>query len=246
MRAIVVGYACNNACSFCSQGALRRTRPAVESGDVVRALEAVAPGETVAFVGGEPTLFPELPQWIRAATARSAGRVILQTNGRRLAYRAFAHELAEASSVLRLDVSLHGSNAAMHDWHTGTPGSFAQTVQGLRNARAERIAAGVTTVVTRSNYRHLGDIVRVAHAAGANAVHVVAVEPFGAAIRRRSVLVPPPEMVAPHLHRAQADAGRLGIRFEVGARTSGDLFAGLGDVEAPDPAADRVEVSDTP
>jgi MoaA/NifB/PqqE/SkfB family radical SAM enzyme len=246
VRAIVVGYACNNACIFCAQGELRGMRPAVESADVARALSAVVPGETVAFVGGEPTLFPELPQWIRAATAQSAGRVILQTNGRRLAYRAFAHELAESSPVLRLDVSLQGSNAAMHEWHTGTPGSFAQTVQGLRNARVERIQVGITTVVTRSNYRHLGEIVRVAHAAGANAVHVVAVEPFGAALRRRSVLVPPPEMVAPHLRRAGADASRLGLRFEVGARTSGDLFAGLGDVEAPDRAADGVEVSDTP
>jgi MoaA/NifB/PqqE/SkfB family radical SAM enzyme len=246
MRSIVVGYACNNACTFCAQGDLRRTRPATESGDIARALEAVVAGETVAFVGGEPTIFPELPQWLRAATARSAGRVILQTNGRRLAYRAFAHELAEASPVLRLDVSVHGSNAAMHEWHTGTPGSFAQTVQGLRNARAERIQVGITTVVTRSNYRHLGEIVRVAHAAGANAVHVVAVEPFGAAVRRRFVLVPPPELVAPHLHRAGADAARLGLRFEVGARTSADLFAGLGDVEAPDRAAERVEVSDTP
>jgi MoaA/NifB/PqqE/SkfB family radical SAM enzyme len=246
MRAIVLGYACNNACLFCAQGDLRRTRPSAARDDVARALDAIVKGETVAFVGGEPTLFAELPEWIRAAASRGAKNVILQTNGRRLSYRAFAHELAEASRALLLDVSLQGSTAAMHDWHTGTPGSFAQTVQGIRNARAERIPAGITTVVTRANYRHLGEIVRIAHAAGAMAVHVAAVEPFGRAVEKGSLLVPHPEMVAPHLQRASADAGRLGLRFEVGARTTGDLFAGLGDVETPDPAAERVEVGDTP
>jgi len=149
MRVIHVGFACNNACAFCAQGALRAERPAAPDEDLERAIDAIRPGETVAFVGGEPTLFAALPEWIRAADARGAASVLVQTNGRRLAYRAFARALREASPRLRLDVSLHGATAPMHDWHTGTEGSFAQTVQGLRHARVERIPAGVTVVITR-------------------------------------------------------------------------------------------------
>ncbi len=237
MIVVDVGYACNNACSFCAQGALRATRPAAPASEVARALDAVASGDTVAFVGGEPTLVAALPAWIRAAAARGADRVLVQTNGRRLAYRAYARELHEASPKLRLDVSLHGSTAAMHDWHTCVPGSFAQTVQGLRNAHLEGIAVGVTTVVTRSNYRHLLEIVRVARAAGATAVHFARLEPVGGAARLRSLLLPAPELVAPHLERAAAEAERLGLRVEVGEATGADLFAGIGAVEPPSPPA---------
>jgi MoaA/NifB/PqqE/SkfB family radical SAM enzyme len=250
MRVITVGFACNNACVFCAQGDLRRTvqvSPAAAAAAVTAAIAAVTPGEAVAFAGGEPTLFPELTDWIRAADARGAARIVLQTNGRRLAYPAFARALREASPRLTLDVSLHGSTAPMHDWHTGTPGSFAQTVQGLRHARAERLPAGVTVVVTRSNFRHLVEIARVVHAAGAVAVHFAGVAPVGRAAREHARLVPSAELVHPHLQRAAAEAARSGLEVQLGDRVVDHpdhpraiLFAGLGAVEPPPAGAERV------
>jgi MoaA/NifB/PqqE/SkfB family radical SAM enzyme len=234
VRAISVGFACNNACVFCAQGELRAAKKAAGDDEVAAAIEAIAEGEVVAFVGGEPTIFESLPAWIRAADDRGARRVIVQTNGRRLAYRAYARALREASAKLALDVSLHGSTAAMHEWHTSVEQSFAQTVQGIRNARAEGIAVGVTTVVTRSNYRHLGEIVRVARAAGAGAIHLAVAQPFGRAARGAPPVVPVPELVAPYRERAIAEAARLGMRILAADRVEAevvDLFAGLGEVE---------------
>ncbi len=244
MRAITVGFTCNNACVFCAQGE-RRASPgeaARAPREIAALIAAVQPGETVAFQGGEPTLFEDLPAWIRAAAARGAARVVVQTNGRRLAYRAYARSLAAAASghvALALDVALQGSTVAMHEYHTGAEGSFAQTVQGLRHARAERLPFGVTTVVTRSSFRHLTEILRVAHAAGAVAIHFAPVEAFGRAAAARSRLVPAPEMVMPYLNRAVAEAQRLGLGVQVGDRLLADpggvaagLFAGLGEVEA--------------
>jgi MoaA/NifB/PqqE/SkfB family radical SAM enzyme len=253
VRAINVGFACNNACSFCAQGELRARRPAAAEGEVARAIEAIVASETVAFVGGEPTLFPELPAWLRAATARGAAAVVVQTNGRRLAYHAYARELREASPVVRLDVSLQGSTPVMHDWHTGAPGSFAQTMLGLRHAHGEGIPTGITVVVTRANYRHLGEIVRLARTSGASAIQIALapVQPFGRALGQKSLLVPAPEMVAPHLQRASAEAARLKLRVQVGDRAvvsqalTLELFAGIGDVEAPTPAGERLEVDPT-
>ncbi len=241
MRTITLGFACNNACVFCAQGELGRGyRP--DGAAVARALEAVVAGETVVLLGGEPTLFADLPLWIRAADARGAARVVVQTNGRRLAYRAFTQALRAASARLALDVSLHGSTAPMHDWHTGTAGSFAQTVRGLRNARAERIPAGVTVVVTRSNYRHLTEIARVAHAAGAVAVHFAAVQPFGRALRDHARVAPAADLTLPHLQRAAAEAHGLGMRAQIGDATGAteDLFGGIGEVEPPAPGDERV------
>jgi MoaA/NifB/PqqE/SkfB family radical SAM enzyme len=234
MRAITVGLACNNACVFCAQG--ERRLPVF---DVEQALGAVEPGETVAFQGGEPTLRDELPAWIRAAEARGAAVVLVQTNGRRLAYRGYARALREASGRLALDVSLHGSTAPMHEYHTGVPGSFAQTVQGIRNARAEGIPVGITAVVTRSSFRHLAELVRVAHAAGASAVHFAPAEPFGRAARDRARVIAAPDMVVPHLTRAVAEAQRLGMGVQVADRTpakpAAPRFAGIGQVERFEP-----------
>jgi MoaA/NifB/PqqE/SkfB family radical SAM enzyme len=250
MRRITVGFACNNACVFCAQGELRA---AGRSFDVPAAIAAIEPGETVAFQGGEPTLCEDLPAWIRAAEARGAARVIVQTNGRRLAYASYARALREASAKLALDVSLHGSNGAMHDYHTGVPQSFAQTVQGLRHARASLLAFGVTTVVTRSNFRHLGEIVRIAHAAGAAAIHFAEAAPLGRALRDRARVVPAPEMVAPHLARAAADAQRLGLAVMVGERVTSDVaasfFAGTGETDPKEiapPAGARDERGEEP
>jgi MoaA/NifB/PqqE/SkfB family radical SAM enzyme len=233
MRVITVGFACNNACVFCAQGGLRAR--AASQRDVAAAIAAIEPGEAVAFLGGEPTIAPDLPAWIRAADARGAARVVVQTNGRRLAYRAFAAALREASPRLALDVSLHGATAPMHDYHTGAPGSFVQTVQGLRCARAEGIPFGVTTVVTRSNFRHLAEIVRVAGAAGAAAIHLAPAEPSGRAARDRDRIVPALEMALPHVQRAAAEAQRLGIAVQIGDRPTSSQaagwFAGMGEVE---------------
>jgi MoaA/NifB/PqqE/SkfB family radical SAM enzyme len=256
MRTITVGFACNNACAFCAQGEARHDRPAASEVEIARALDEIAPGEAVALLGGEPTIFADLPSWIRAADARGAAHIVVQTNGRRLAYRAFTHTLREASSRLSLDVSLHGSTPAMHDWHTATPGSFAQTVQGLRNARAEGIPTGITTVVTRSNFRHLAEIVRIAHAASAAAIHFASVAPFGSARRAGTRVVPALEMVAPYLQRAESEAERLGLPVQL---TEGDrwppsllrgppsnparvLFVGLGEVDSPVPVTEEVVV----
>jgi len=189
MRVVALGFSCNNACVFCAQGELR-ANVANDDAAIDAELERIVPGETVAFVGGEPTLHDRLPEWIHEAEARGAGRVVLQTNGRRLAYASYASALRAASKRLSLDVSLHGATEAMHDYHTSVAVSFKQTVLGLRNARAHGLEIGVTMVITRSSFRHLSEIVRVAHACGASAVHFAVAEPYGRAGRSADRVVP--------------------------------------------------------
>lgn len=241
---VAVGFACNNACIFCAQGDLRAAPP--ESDPAAR-IAGVTPGEHVALMGGEPTVFEELPAWIRAAHDRGATRVVLQTNGRRLAYRGYADALRTASPRLTLDVSLHGSTAPMHDYHTSAPGSFAQTVKGLANARAAGLPFAVTTVVTRSNFRHLTEIVRLAGALGARAIQLSVAAPHGRAARAADRVVPALELAAPHIARALAEAASMGLGWRASERASdasvSAWFAGLGPVEEAPPtvAADRLD-----
>lgn len=235
MRLVRLGYSCNNACVFCAQGNLRVSKPA--SSDVaIRAELAQASGEIVAFVGGEPTLHEALLDWAQAAKEAGARAVLVQTNGRRLAYSSYATALAEAG-IDALDISLQGSNAAMHDYHTSVPGSFSQTLTGIANAQKLRLPVGVTTVVTRSNFRHLPEIVRTAHSRGANAIHFSLVAPIGRAEKARDRLRPPLPLVQPHLISALSLARSLGLETLAHPHASSekvrDRFAGLGFSRMP-------------
>jgi len=244
MRILTLSFACNNACIFCAQGKLREASESIDAESAVREVaRTLIAGETIALAGGEPTLHERLPDWIQALDAAGAGRIVVQSNGRRLAYRAYASRLREASRRLALDVSLAGSTEPMHDYHTTTPGSFKQTVVGLRNAHAEGIPASVSCVVTRSNFRHLTEIVRLCRALDATGVRFVPAHALGAARELRDRVVPALELLAPYLAQAQAEAKKLGLALRVdvnGAPEEGaaGAFAGLGAVElAAAPAA---------
>ncbi len=245
MKRIEVGFRCNNACVFCAPGRLREELPDVPHARIEAQLAEIHSGDRVAFVGGEPTIFDELPSWATTARERGAWSVLVQTNGRRLAVAGYAHRLV-ASGVDGLDVSLHGATEAMHDYHTQFPGSFRETVSGLRRARAAGLSFGITTVVTRSNYRHLHEIVHVAHTLGARALQLMLAEAVGAAADNHASVVLDDELALPHLEQARVRARQLGLTLvtggESGARSSPQWFAGRGRSETPKeplPSAER-------
>ncbi|MBI4952717.1 MAG: radical SAM protein [Myxococcales bacterium] len=248
MQRIELGFVCNNRCVFCAQGSL-----GARAGDdptdplaarVEAALGALRAGEPAAFVGGEPTLHDALPLWLAEAARRGAAPLLLvQTNGRRLAYLAYARSLAAVSPALGLEVSLQGQSAAMHDYHTSTPGSFAQTVKGLRHARALGVPFALTTVVTRSSFRHLAEFVRLARHLGARSLSLARAARHGRAAAAADRVIPNDEVVAPYLEAARDEARLLGLPLFDAAHPpeSGALHAGIGVVEpsTPEPEPER-------
>jgi MoaA/NifB/PqqE/SkfB family radical SAM enzyme len=125
---IRVNFHCNQACEFCFVST--HLPPAAEA-TVRSAIESASgEGAIVVLSGGEPTLNPRLVEYVRLAKQRGANAVELQTNAIRLADRALTGALAEAG-LDRAMVSLHGSTAAISDFVTGAPGTFAATVRGI-------------------------------------------------------------------------------------------------------------------
>jgi MoaA/NifB/PqqE/SkfB family radical SAM enzyme len=206
-----VGFACNNRCHFCVQGDKRLRwghRPAEE---VRRVLAEGRPdAEAVVFTGGEPTLRRDLPELV--AYAREAGyRVIqLQTNGRMLAHKPYARRLV-ASGVTEFSPALHGHLPALHDYLTEAPGSFAQTVQCIRNLKTLGQYVLTNSVITKPNYRHLPAIARLLVSLGVDQLQFAFVHPTGTAGREFGAVVPRLELAAPYLKRALRvglDAGK--------------------------------------
>lgn len=120
-------------------------------------------------------------------------------------------ELSRADALAELGehgfwTDVYGVTEAMHDHHTGVKGSFRRVVLGLRRARAERVPFALVFHLTRSNYRHAPEMVRVAHTLGAQAL---ALAPTAADGR---VPPAPAELVAPFTARAVETARALGLR----------------------------------
>jgi MoaA/NifB/PqqE/SkfB family radical SAM enzyme len=161
---ILVGTACNNHCVFCMEprGDRDRIAATADAPRVIRGeLEAHAGAGEVMFASGEPTLNPHLSTYVRWAHELGYRRIGLTTNARRLGYEPYARRLLE-SGLNHLVVSVHGPDARTHDAQTRSPGSFEQTVAGLRTVarlRRERpLTLHSSTVVGRRNHLRLAEI----------------------------------------------------------------------------------------
>ena len=208
--AINASYTCNNRCIFCAQGTLRSQVAAPPEPGMQ------GDGPLVVFLGGEPTLLDDLPARVELSRAQGARRIVLQTNARRLAYPAYAQSLANAG-VDALDVSLQGGRAEIHDHHTRCPGSFVQTLAGVRAARNLGMEVGLTTVITRSNFRHLDELTRRAASLGIKRLHMTPARPVGEGRRLLARVVPRLSWLIPHLGAAAREADHRGMDLRTSA-----------------------------
>jgi hypothetical protein len=185
--ALSLGHDCDNACGFCAQAPLEP----VELGDPHAALTSLREQhDEVTFVGGEPALAAQLPELVGLARSLGFSAIGLQTNARRLTEDAALFEQLVAAGLSDLHLSIHGSSAEAHDYHTDRPGSFAACFSLLERARRAGLTIVVTTVMTRSNFRELPKLPSVLKRRGVAGWLLEAVRPFGRAADQFARVVP--------------------------------------------------------
>jgi hypothetical protein len=157
---------CNQRCRFCGGKEGRdlswpQARAALD--DIRRKHARDLASVLLVISGGEPTLAPYLPGFIRRALSLGIrpGRVLLTTNGVRLADPAYASALQEAG-LTRVEFAFHSHEPRTYDFITGTCGHFRRAEAGLRQALA-RFEVTVNVVINRYNYRELPGFVRYLH-----------------------------------------------------------------------------------
>ncbi|WP_158263033.1 radical SAM protein [Amycolatopsis sp. CA-128772] len=112
--------------------------------------EAAAIGvRKVQFIGGEPTLRPELPDLVGHA-ADSGLRVEITSNLVRLSARMWA---AAARPGVELGTSYYSDDPAEHDEIVGRRGSHARTTATIRTALARNIPVNVGIIDVRPGQR---------------------------------------------------------------------------------------------
>ena len=130
-----VGPRCNNNCIFCMEedrsGREQRVG-SITSEQILQILTANRFREEVIFVSGEPTLNPELLDYVRHASRTGFKSVGVISNGRRFSYMPYAQAAVKRGLNLVI-ISIHGGNARLHNGLTRTPAAFQEVTQGLRN-----------------------------------------------------------------------------------------------------------------
>jgi MoaA/NifB/PqqE/SkfB family radical SAM enzyme len=207
--------ACNERCPFCNVPMEDYAQPTPPEAVTAAELDAfVRSGErTLTISGGEPTLLPgRLVALVREARGRGVPFVELQTNAI-LIDAGYAAELRDAGLTSAF-VSLLADVPELHDELAGLPGAFPLCLRGIDALLGAGVAVTLNPVIARRTQDRIAAFVRFVaeRLPGVAAISLSAVQPHGRAAKDPA-LVPDYAVLGPEIHRAQAEAERLGIRL---------------------------------
>ncbi len=189
---------CNSACIMCPSAAAVRKLHEVKNAnwliDIARHIPVTASHLTI--TGGEPFLAGlELFDFLAFLRAKFLNtEFLILTNGRIFSIWKYASALVmTAPAFTTIAIPIHGSTEKVHDFITQTPGSFIQTLTGIKNLLKLGAAVEVRIVVSRVNGEDLVNIAKliIRDLAGISYVSVMAMEMTGSAAVNKSVLWEP-------------------------------------------------------
>ncbi|MBU0495977.1 MAG: radical SAM protein [Chloroflexi bacterium] len=169
LYALELTPACTNRCRGCFNS-FDRARAPLPLADWRAILDCIAPhAHRIKLTGGEPTLYPDLPDLVAALQERDLAFSIF-TNGDWADPAALLRLLGDTPQFRGFLISLHGATPAAHEFYTQVPGSYQKAVSSIRAAARAGLPVVVSTVLHRHNLDQLGAIVALAGDLGAHHV----------------------------------------------------------------------------
>lgn len=147
--------ACNMNCLHCYENAGIKSNDELTPEQIHQGIDILADaGVTVlAFSGGEPTIHPNIKEFIKHAYERGM-YVAIATNGYTLANKVVVKKLKE-TGLGYVQISLDGLNPNTHDSFRRTPGAWEHAVQAIKNSVEEGLFVEVATTVTKYNINEI-------------------------------------------------------------------------------------------
>ncbi|HHT9155566.1 MAG TPA: PqqD family peptide modification chaperone, partial [Candidatus Tripitaka sp. YC43] len=145
--------ACNLSCTHCYAVAGTNDTNGLSLGQrkEILAEGARLGARRVQFTGGEPTLCPGLMELIEHARSCQYKDIEVFTNATRLEDRLLRRW---ATLGVKVASSFYSYDPDTHDSITRSPGSFDQTVQGIKALLTHQIPVRVGVILTRENLSH--------------------------------------------------------------------------------------------
>ena len=202
---------CNEKCLFCMVADEIAQSDDVDFDLAVQRIATQPAGTLIEFFGGEPTIYPQFLDLLRAARTREYPCSIA-TNMRIFHSQKFTASVASLGAPsIYVRTSIYGHDAQVHDYYTATGGSYHQTVRGVRNVVAAGFPNQVNVVILAQNYRHLPQITRQVHQWGVRRIK------FGnlTNVRTCAAHVVSLASMKPYLQEAVATAETLGLSVTI-------------------------------
>lgn len=151
--------ACNMNCLHCYENAGIKDNNELTPQQVHQGIDILADaGVTVlAFSGGEPTIHPNIQEFIKHAHDRGM-YVAIATNGYTLANKYVVRKLKEAGLGF-VQISLDGLNQNTHDSFRRVHGAWEHAVKAIKNSVEEGLFVEVATTVTKYNINEIPEMI---------------------------------------------------------------------------------------
>lgn len=183
--------ACNSKCLFCLDADTPRNVYLPEDevkADLRRGIEELG-ADKVIISGGEASLHPLFPEFIRYAKEIGYDRVQTVTNGTRLADLDYYKKCRDAG-LGEITYSLHGHTAELHDYLTQTPGAFNKLMKGMiRSIRDPKgPIVNIDVCINKQNVAVLDKVIEMAIRAGCTEFDLLHVIPQANAYDNREAM----------------------------------------------------------
>lgn len=124
---------CNNNCIFCPRDYLKDILIGCDLDSIKEGIDKIrSHSGSITLSGGEVTILPYFFDIVKHCRKVGFKRISLITNGRMMSNAHFARKAAQLG-LTDAGVSVYSTDPEAHDRITQTPGSFEQTLQGLKN-----------------------------------------------------------------------------------------------------------------
>ena len=145
------------------------------------------------FIGGEVTIRKDFFDLVTGAKKIGFNDIRIITNGRMFFYPDFARKIV-LSGLYQIALTVAGHNSEIHDAHTLVPGSFRQTLQGIKNILAFKEQYGLNfsfllnIMVSQKNYRYLGQMADFYANLGIKEINICHIMPLNKAICDKRII----------------------------------------------------------
>lgn len=191
---LYVGFQCNNNCIFCSEADENveniRNKSFKEIKEELRLIRKKY--DFVSIMGKEPTIRSDIFDIIKFAKRLKFRQLGITTNGRMLSIPGFTQKLLD-SGINQVGISLSGATAACHDKQTQVPGSFNQTIMGIKNVlkyKKPEVSLLVNLPMDRQNYTQLKNELILLTNIGVREINILNIEPLSLRSRSKKMVLP--------------------------------------------------------
>lgn len=134
----------------------------------------------VTFMGREPTMRSDLLELITYAKGLEFSGISMATNGRALAYEAYAKSLIN-SGLTQLVMSFYGSTSEIYDSQAQVRGAYDQAIKAIKNVislKSDKLSFLINIPVNRRNYMDLENTVKLLLELGVREMNILWVAPL--------------------------------------------------------------------